>query len=149
MSRIVFRAATLRDEDALVDLAVESVSRDPLPVKVSTSAMRETFRAIVGRPAHFVWVAEQDGKVVASVVAQVGAGFWFERLQCSVLLYYSRQPGAGVPLLRRFAAWVKGRTAIKIAVFELEPGVDPRLMRLLARLGFARQSSNLSFVRGA
>jgi hypothetical protein len=145
---MIFRKATMSDVPAIVDIAVESVSRDPLPVRIDRDAMAETAKECLG-PAHFVWVAEQDGHVVAAIGACVQPGFWFERLQCSVLLYYSRLPGAGLPLLREFAKWVKSRPAIKLAIIELEPGVDPRLVRFFKRVGFSRESLNLTYVRGA
>jgi hypothetical protein len=147
MSTIVYRKARLDDVSAIVDIAVESVSRDPLPVKIDREAMAETARTLLN-PAHFLWVAESKGKVVAAVAACVQPSFWFEKLQCSVLLYFTRVPMAGVGLLRRFAEWVKGRSGIKLAIIELEPGADPRLVRYLKRLGFARESLNLSYVRG-
>ena len=75
--------------------------------------------------------------------------FWFTKLQCSVLLYYTRVAGAGLPLIREFAKWVKSRPAIKLAVIELEPGVDPRLIQFFKRVGFARESVNLTYVRSA
>jgi hypothetical protein len=148
MTKIVCRRATIQDIPSIVDIAVESVSIDPLPVKIDREAMAETVRTCLN-PAHFVWVAEQDGKVVASVVACVQQGFWFHKLQCSVLLYYTRVAGAGLPLLREFAKWVKSRPAIKLAVIELEPGVDPRLVQFFKRVGFARESLNLSYARSA
>jgi hypothetical protein len=144
---MIYRRATQADIPAIVDIAVESVSRDPLPVKIDRKAMADTARTLLN-PAHFMWVAEQAGKVVAAVAACVQPGFWFEKLQCSVLLYYTRVPMAGVGLLRRFAEWVKSRAGIKLAIIELEPGADPRLVRYLKRLGFARESLNVSYVRG-
>lgn len=146
---MIFRPAKLSDRHEVIDLAVESVSRDPLPVTISRSSMLETFDGLVGKPAHFAWVAEQDGKVVAAVLAESSYGFWFERQQCSVLMYYTRVPGACMPLLRQFARWVQSRPVIKLAVFELEPNADPRLKKALARLGFGRQSTNMVYVRGA
>jgi N-acetylglutamate synthase-like GNAT family acetyltransferase len=148
MTKIVCRKAKLEDIPAIVDIAVESVSRDPLPVKINRESMADTARTCLN-PAHFMWVAEQDGKVVASVAACVQESFWFNKLQCSVLLYYTQVPGAGLPLLREFARWVKSRSAIKLAVMELEPGADPRLVKFLNRLGFARESLNVSYVRSA
>lgn len=144
---MIFRKATLSDIAAIVDIAIESVSKDPLPVRIDRQAMADTAKECLG-PSHFVWVAEQDGKVVAAMGACTQPGFWFERLQCSVLLYYSRVPGAGLPLLREFAKWVKSRPAIKLAIIELEPGVDPRLIRFFKRVGFTRESINLTYARG-
>lgn len=138
----------MEDVPAIVDLAVESVSRDPLPVKIDRGAMAEAARGVINKPAHFCWVTEVDGSVVAAVAAQTMFGFWFERQQCSVLLYYTRKPGACMPLLREFARWVKSRPVIKLAVFELEPSAPPGLERALARLGFGRRSTNMVYVRG-
>lgn len=146
MTKIVCRKARIEDVPAIVDIAVESVSHDPLPVKINRESMAETARTCLN-PAHFVWVSEVDGKVVAAMGACVQPSFWFDKLQCSVLLYYSRVPGAGTPLIREFAKWVKSRSAIKVAVVELEPGADPRLVKFMKRLGFDRESINLSYVR--
>lgn len=148
MTKIVCRKAKLEDVPAIVDIAVESVSKDPLPVKIDREAMAETLRSSLN-PAHFLWVTEVDGKVEAAVCAVVQPSFWFTKLQCSVLLYYTRVAGAGLPLIREFAKWVKSRQAIKVAVVELEPGVDPRLVSFFKRVGFTRESTNLSFVRSA
>jgi hypothetical protein len=144
---IEYRPAKLLDIPGIVDIAVESVSKNPLPVVVSRKAMWETLEGLIGKPAHFCWVAVQEGKVVASVAAMCSYGFWFERQQCSILLYYTRVPGACMPLLRELSRWTKSRPVIKLAVFELEPTADPRLEMLLSRLGFGRRSTNMVYVR--
>jgi len=145
---MIYRKAKLDDVPAIVELAVISVSNDPLPVKIDKLSMSDTAKVCLN-PAHFLWVAEdEDGKIVAAFAACVQKSFWYERMQCSVLLYYTTVKGAGLPLIREFAKWVKGRSAIKIAVVELEPKVDPRLVRFFTRLGFTRESLNLSYVRG-
>jgi hypothetical protein len=146
MSKIVFRKSKPTDVDDIIEIAVESVSNDPLPLKINREAMRETILTCMN-PAHFNWVAEVDGKVEACVIAQVCEGFWFHKLQASVLLYYTRKPGAGLPLLRELSRWVKNRSGIKLAICELEPNVDPRLLKFLKRLGFDRESTNLVYVR--
>jgi N-acetylglutamate synthase-like GNAT family acetyltransferase len=145
---MICRRAKIEDVPAIVEIAVESVSRDPLPVKIDRQAMASMAKQCLN-PAHFLWVAEEDGKVVAAVAAHVSPGFWFQKLQASVLLYYTTVPGCGLALLREFARWVKSRPAIKIAVFELEPDVDPRLVKFLKKAGFSRQSQNLTYVRSA
>ena len=142
----MIRAARFADLKAIVDLAVESVARDPLPVVVDPVAMRATAQSLIGHPSHFIWVSEIDGVVKACVAACVQAGFWFRGTQASVLLFFSAG-GEGAQLLVRFARWVKSRPAIKLAVFELEPSVDPRVDHLLRRLGFSRASTNLTYVR--
>jgi hypothetical protein len=148
MTALVIRKALLGDIPAIISLAVESVSRDPLPVRIDEEAMRAMCVSLIGHPSHFVWVAELGG-VVSCVGAQVSKGFWFRGTQASVLLFVSRHAGACVPLLRRYADWVKSRPAIKVAVFELEPTADPRLARVLYRFGFKRQSLNCAYIKEA
>lgn len=145
----MIRRAVVADIPQIVELAVESVSRDPLPVKVMPAAMAETARSLIGNPAHFVWVGEHDGKVCACLAACVQPSFWFRGVQASVLLCWTRRAGAGIALLREFARWCKSRSAIKVAVFELEPGEDPRIAKLLRRLGFDRESRGMTYVRAA
>lgn len=143
---MIFRKATMKDIPAIVDIAVESVSREGLPLTVDRTSMADTAKACLG-PAHFMWVAEDDGKVVAAFAAVTQKSFWFTRMNCSVLLYYTRVAGAGLPLIREFAKWVKSRPAIKMAIVELEPNVDTRLTSFFKRVGFARESLNLTYVR--
>lgn len=145
---MIYRRAKIEDIPAIVEIAVISVSNDPLPVKIDKDAMSETAKSLLN-PAHFLWVAEdEDGKVIAAFAACVQKSFWFDKMQCSVLLYYSLIKGAGLQLIREFAKWVKSRSAIKVAVIELEPGADPRLVKFFKRLGFTRESLNMSYVRG-
>lgn len=143
----MIRKATRADLPQIIDLAVESVSRNPLPVQVDRGAMEAMGSQMIGNPAHFVWVGAAGPHVTACVAAVVQPGFWFKGLQASVILYYAREPGDGVALLREFARWVKGRSAIKLAVLELEPGADQRIVRTLKRLCFSRESVNMTYVR--
>lgn len=143
----MIRNAKPQDIPAIIELAVESVSNNPLPVKISRDAMRETIQECLG-PAHFCMVSEVDGEVVGAVVACVQAGFWFERSQMSVLMWYSRKAGEGAKLLRELTRWMKSRATIKLAVFEMEPETDPRMKELMRRLGFTRESANMTYVRG-
>jgi len=145
---MIYRKAKLEDVPAIVELAVISVSNDPLPVKIDKLSMADTAKVCLN-PAHFLWVAEdEDGKIVAAFAACVQKSFWFERMQCSVLLYYTTVKGAGIQLIREFARWVKSRSGIKVAVISLEPGVDERLVKFFKRVGFSRESLNLTYVRG-
>lgn len=144
----MIRPATLADVSAVVDIAVESVSQDPLPVKIDRDAMADTVKEAIAGASHFIWVSEIDGEVVAAVGAMSERSFWYERNQCSVMLYYTRVPGEGLKLLRELARWIKSRPVIKVAVMELEPTTDPRLIRFLQRIGFSRISVNCSYVRG-
>ena len=130
---MIYRKAKIQDIPAIVEIAVISVSNNPLPVNIDREAMARMAQACIN-PAVFG--------------ACVQKSFWYDKMQCSVLLYYSLVKGAGLKLIREFAAWVKGRSAIKVAVLSLEPDVDPRLVRFLKHLGFTRETVTLSYVRG-
>jgi N-acetylglutamate synthase-like GNAT family acetyltransferase len=142
------RRATLGDVPAIVEIAVESVTREPWPLRVSREKMANAAEALIRDNASFIYVGESAGKVEACVAAETGPGFWFERLQSSVLLFYTRKPGLGAALLREYARWVKSRPAIKVAVFALEPSADPRVATFLRRLGFSVSGQQMSYIRG-
>ena len=144
----MIRKATLADVPAIVDIAVESVTQNPLPVRICRESMADTAREAIAGNQHFVWVSEIDGEVVAAVGAMSERSFWYERQQCSMMLYYTKVPGEGVKLLREFGRWVKSRPVIKVAVIEMEPDADPRLIKLINRIGFSRLSMNCTYVRG-
>lgn len=148
MSKFVVRRATLADIPEIVDLAVESVSLSPLPVVIDRERMAACARECVAGNQHFVHVAAENGKVVACVGAQTSDGWWFQRGQSSVLLFYTRVPGAGIALLREYARWVRSRAFIKMAIFSLEHDADPRIALLLRRLGFRLENPQLTYVRG-
>lgn len=137
-----------QDISAIAELALESVSRQPIPGLVpEKETILATTRAIVSGPPHFCWVSEIDGHIEGAVAAEVSDSFWFRGKQASVLLFYCRRGGEGGLLLRKFARWVKARPAIKVALFSLE-GEEPRLEAFLRRLGFAQFNPQLSWVRG-
>jgi len=144
----MIRRATVADIPAIVDIAIESVSQNPIPVKICRQAMIDTAKEAVGNNAHFVWVSEIEGEVVGAVCAVSQPSFWFERQQASVLLYYTKVPGEGIKLIRKMIEWAKSRPVIKVLVMELEPETDPRLIKILKRMGLSRESTNLCYVRG-
>lgn len=144
-----FRRATPADRSAVLTLATRAVSRDPLPLKVSRDRMAQTFDTVVAGNQHCALVSEDDdGKVVAALLAHVAPGFWFERMQADVLMFYTEHPGAGLPLMREFARWVKARPIIKMATFSLERDADPRIAKLLDKLGFNQRFPQHVYVRG-
>lgn len=146
----MIRRARPQDIPAIVELAIESVTTvSPIEeLIIDPEAMRDTAEQCL-QPAHFLYVSEIDGVVVGAVAAQVVPGFWFKKLQVSVLLHYSRVPGEWVKLMREFARWMKGRSGIKLGIIELEDVHGERMVRFLKRLGFERQSQNLTYVRKA
>jgi hypothetical protein len=144
----MLRRALPPDIAQIVDLAVEAVSREPWPVRISRPAMTAMASEVIGSNEHFCWVSDRDGRITAAVGALTQDGWWHERKTCSVLMFYSRAPGDGIGLLREFARWVKSRPAIKVALFSLEHNADPRIGLLLRRLGFTWNFPQYGFIRG-
>lgn len=146
----MIRKAALTDVPAITRLAIEAVSRQPLDgLRISSERIGAAAKSVITRPDCFCWVAvDAAGEVQGCVAAECMPGFWFERQQCSVLMFYCRLPGEGIRLLREFARWVKSRPAIKLAVFSVEPDENAeRIGKLLTRLGFGLRTTNYSFVR--
>jgi hypothetical protein len=137
---VTLRPAAPADINQIVELGIEALETDPYEgLLISRSRCFEMARTCVSGPAHFCWVAEQDGVIVGSVMAYVGPMMCYERSQANVVQFYCKAPGYGVKLLRELLAWAKPRRIIKAVVFTLEHGVDPRIGKLLTRLGLTQQ----------
>lgn len=146
-----YRRALLADVPAIVDLAVEAVSQDGTfkALRVSRERIEQVTEAVIRDNRSYIHVAvDAAGAVQACVAAEVSDGFWFERKQATVLMFFTRKPGMGWPLLVHFSQWIKSRPVIKVCAFALEPGCDPRIPRMLARLGFTLSAPMLTYVRG-
>ena len=143
----MIRRAKPQDVDAIVSLAVESVSTvAPISVEINRAAMADNTLFCM-QPAHYLYVSEIGGEVVAAVGAAVTPSHCFVKLSCCVLLHYSRAPGEWVRLMKHFSKWVEGRSAIKTAILEVEDS-NPKIIRFMDRLGFSRQTTNCMYVRG-
>ena len=141
----MIRQATIHDIPDIVKLAIESVTNNPIPVRIDKQAMRDRCREAITSKRHFLWVNENNGKVTGVVGAMCFDGFWFERQQCSVMLYYGDNV---IRLLKQLMKWVKSRPAIKMCIFEAEPEIDKRLFKVLKRMGLTRESQNFTYIRG-
>lgn len=143
----MIRKAKPADIPAIVELAVESVTTiSPIAVKIDREAMKEHAELCL-QPAHYLYVSEIDGVVVAAVAAAVTPSHCFVKLSCCVLLHYSRVPGEWVKLMRHFAEWARGRSGIKTAILEVEDN-NPKIIKFMAGIGFSRQTTNCMYVRG-
>ena len=136
MSTLKIRAATPSDIDIVVELGIEGLENDPYENMVIDKAkVRAIAMECISSSTNFCWVAEEDGVVVAAVSALVFDFMFFERKQCNVIQFWTRRSGAGVMLLREFLKWARKRRIIKMICFTLECNVDPRIGKLLTRLG--------------
>jgi hypothetical protein len=101
---IVIRRAALTDITRIVELAIESVSRNPLPLMIDRGAMTETALDLIKGGQHFARVAEVDGHVVGALGACTQPGFWHQRSTCSVLMFFATVAGAGLASVAADAA---------------------------------------------
>lgn len=133
----MIRKAVPADIPAIVELGIEALKDDPLDgLLISREKVEKMAIECVSAANNFGWVCERDGKVVGAVGALVHELMFYERKQASCVMFYCKQaPGEGIALIRQFLRWARGRPAIKLIVFTLERHADPRIGRLLGRMG--------------
>lgn len=143
---MIYRQAKLQDLPQMVELAAEAVASEDIGVPVCKDTIRSNIAECVGNPQHFAWVAEEAGRLVAAVVARVSMMAWSSKKCANGVMWFTRQPGACMPLLRKLSEWVRSRPVIKVATLEcINP--SPSMRRAMSRLGFDRESTNLVYVR--
>lgn len=136
MTKRAIRVATPKDIDAIIKLGMAELEREAYSsLRISPRKVREMAVECISSSNNFAYVAEKDGVVVGAVCALVHPMMFYERSQATVLQFFCDDPGQGIKLLRTFLSWVEGRPVIKMVVFTLEPNADPRIGKLLTRLG--------------
>jgi len=132
----MIRQAKPSDIPAIVELGLESLNTEAYDdLVISPERVREVALACVSSSQHFIWVCETDGEITGSVAAVVSDMIFYERKQASVVMFLSKTPGEGIKLIRQFLKWARARPIIKMIEFTLEPTADPRIGKLLTRLG--------------
>lgn len=128
--------AALVHVPGMVRLGIEALKKDPAPrQRISTEKVQNVARECVVDPRNYAKVSVKNGEVVASVAAIVDDQIFFERKQASVVQFYTTVPGEGVKLMRDFLGWARDQRKIKSIVFMLEMNADPRICRMLERMG--------------
>jgi hypothetical protein len=130
------REAHMGDLIEMIALGVEALKADPAPgQRISYDRIRSLATECIFKPTNFAWVSVCNGEVVAALCALQHPQVVYERNQASVVQFYSKKPGEGVKLIREFLRWARSRRSIKLISFVLEQGADPRISRLLGRMG--------------
>lgn len=146
----MIRKAGPGDIEHIARLGIESLMvNDPYPeLRISQHKVRDMAQELVTNAANFAWVAENEkGEVVGAVCGLVHDIMFYERKQLSVVMFYCREPGAGGFLIRRLVKWFRSRPILKLCVFTLESGADPRIGDLLVKLGLKRELPNFVGVK--
>ena len=137
---VEYRRAVPSDIGAIVDLGIEALKANGYErLVISPSRVTDLARNCVSGAGNIAMVAEKDGEVVAAVCGIVHPMMCYERSQLSIVQFFTRVPGCGVPLMRAVLAWARSRPIIKSIVFTLETRADPRIGMLLKRLGLQNE----------
>ena len=132
----VIRKAKPSDVPAVVKLGIEALNMDPYDnLRIDEDKATAIATECISAPCNFCWVAENDGEVLGAVTALVHPMAFYERSQATVIQFYCKDPGQGIKLIRELLNWVATRPAIKMVCFTLECRADPRIGKLLKRLG--------------
>jgi len=125
--------------DGIVELGLEALNLDPYnKLVISKRKIISLANECISSANNFAWVVEHDNKIKGAVCALIHPIMFYEKSQASVLQFYCKVPGAGIKLLRTFMEWVDSRPVIKLVVFTLEGNADPRIGKLLNRLGLKK-----------
>lgn len=146
-SYIEIRPATLSDVDGIAALGLEALG-NPDGLRVSREKVYEAARECISSRTNYAGVVVQDGEVVGALCAFVHELMFFERKQASVIQFYCKAPGEGIKLIRDFLAWARSRPMIKMIAFTLECDADPRIGKLLQRLGFDEEMPVWAYTKG-
>lgn len=139
MAKII-RKATPSDIPDLVRLGLEALNLEPYEnLRICEEKVNAVAIECVSASCNFCWVAENDGEVLGAVSALVHPMAFYERNQATVIQFYCKDPGQGIKLIRELLKWAKSRPAIKMVCFTLECKADPRIGKLLKRLGLQNE----------
>lgn len=137
---MISRIATPADIDAVTLLGIKALEQDAYPnLVIEKEKVRAMATECISSSSNFSWVTEIDGEVVAAVSAFVTDMMFYERKQANVVQFYTTAPNAGLPLIREFLKWSRSRRVIKLICFTLEVQADPRIGKLLKRMGLKEE----------
>ena len=130
------RKAVPNDIQSIVDLGEEALNNEAYDnLVISRVKMFSLATDCVSAANNFAYVAVKNGIIVGAVCALVHPMMFYERSQASVIQFYCKAPGMGVKLLRELMQWADSRPVIKMVCFTLDAKADPRIGKLLTRLG--------------
>ena len=130
------RKAAPDDIPSIMKLGLDALESDAYEnLVISRTKVYSLATECVSSSSNFAWVAEKDGEIVGAVCALAHTMLFYERSQASVVQFYCKSPGDGIKLLRELMKWFNSRPVLKMICFTLEVKADPRIGKLLNRLG--------------
>lgn len=133
---IITRKPEPADIDALAEVCLQALRAERMgDIQPSMSKIKAMVAMGSSGDEHFTRIVEVDGVVVGAFCVMVHEGIWFDGLQASLLINWVKVPGEGIKIIREFLRWAKDNPKIKLIAFSTDPDADPRLGKLLKRLG--------------
>jgi len=138
----MIRNGNIHDSKQILPLAIEALERDAYEnLLISPDKIKAMILEIVSSKRHFGMVSvDEEGNIQGVVAAVVNDLAFYERKQASVVMYYCKRPGDGIKMLRKLMRWIEARPIIRLVEFTMEACTDPRVPKLLKRLGLVNES---------
>ncbi len=144
----LLRRATPYDVPGIVSIGMRAMEDEPIKgLVIEPDKLRQVAIAVITDPASYAFVVEQDGVIVAALLAMVNEFEFYRRREAQVVQYYTIHPGQGIKLIRHFLRWVKGRRVIRYVSFTVDEGADPRIGQMLERMGLKPMSTIYGMVK--
>lgn len=136
----MIRKAVPDDIQGIMDLGIEALNISPYPnLVINRVKIYSMATECVSSANNFAWIVKEENEIVGAVCAIVHPIMFYDGSQASVVQFYCKSPGNGIKLLREFMSWVRGRHIIRMVCFTLEMRADPRIGKLLNRLGLNKE----------
>ena len=144
-----YRRITVDDVEQVAAFAAIGLRPHLYPLlHVSMDKVRAVVKHFATSDSDFNLGAFVDGQIVAGIAAVVQPMLYHERSECQVVMCRSESPGAGRHIIKALRDWTDADMRIRRTSFAQEFDVDPRMLKLLARYGFAHQQSVLHYYKG-
>jgi hypothetical protein len=143
---ITYRKASYNDVEAIAELAIKSVSKNPWPVVINEKMINRVIENAIN-PQDIVLVAVQDGVVVGAVVGISNYAAWHYGMVLEIALYYSEVPGVTATLIRMATDWAKQNEDIKVIFCILEEESTAATKNMFTKAGYDRKSTSVSIVK--
>lgn len=139
---MIVRQALISDKREITLLAKTQAKRIP-QLKLDVERLNDSLSSVIqDAHKHFVYVVEDEGKVVGTLIAVTGDNAWCQRQNSNVMLWVSDVSPGGAMLLKAYYRWIKARRAVKIAGLSPNIDLDKRTLRLMELLGFERHGGS-------
>lgn len=136
----MIRKAVPDDLRVITELGIESLNNDPYQgLIIDKDKVKDTAVQCISSASNFAWVSVIDGKVVGAVGAMVFPLQFYQKKQCSVVMFYCKVPGDGGKLIKKVVEWYKSKAGLRMMEFTFERNMDKKIGKFLEKLGLREE----------